>query len=79
MRWVRVLLCVLGAGFVACGLSPIEDVPSASDKETNGSGGAASGGSSGGPLLGTGSTGAAGHSDGAFAGAAGRAGAENGG
>jgi hypothetical protein len=45
-RLVRVLLCVLGLGFLACNLSPIETLPSGRSTDD-----------SGGPNAGTGATG----------------------
>ncbi len=45
-RFVRVLLCALGLGFLACSLSPIETLPSGRSTDD-----------SGGPNAGTGATG----------------------
>ncbi len=80
MRLGAVFLCALGLAFGACGLSPIEDVPSAGDRSNDGSstGGlaAGSGGSTTLPSSGGTGTGADGNvQPGAMAGSAGFAGA----
>jgi hypothetical protein len=76
MRLTTVLCCSLGLAFAACGLSPIEDVPSAGEANEGSASGGTGNGTGGAPVIGTGGSGTGGLVlPGAMAGAAGFAGA----